>query len=92
MKYFSFGLDKLDSYPKFFLGKNLEYRAISTSVDYAKASIKNGDMVGYRESLKNAQIVENSAKSYAKKNVHKYFKFQKDWMNFVKIIKKKYRQ
>lgn len=90
MEYFNFSINDLDSYPKFFLGKNLEYRAITTSIELAKNYLKNKDRKGYEESLKNAKITEYEAKLYAKKHVPKYFKFQKEWAKLSSLIENKF--
>lgn len=90
MEYFNFSINDLDSYPKFFLRKSLEGRAITTSIELAKYYLKNKDRIGYEESLKNTKLVEYEAKSYAKKNAPKYFKFQKEWTKLSLLIQKKF--
>ena len=88
LKYFNFNLQDLDSYPKFFLGKYLEQRAIITSIEYAKYCLKKGDKEGHRESLNTAKLVENEAKLYAKKHVPKYFRFQEEWKKLSLLLDK----
>ena len=90
MKYYNFKLEDLDDYPKFFLKDDLEFKAISTSLNYAKECLKKGNKEEFRQSLDNARLFLTEANTFAKKNVPKYFKFQKQWVKFMKFVEKRY--
>ncbi|MBW2983763.1 hypothetical protein KY361_01465 [Candidatus Woesearchaeota archaeon] len=89
MKYYNFKLESLDDYPKFFLKDDLEFKAISTSLNYAKECLKKGDKEEFHQSLDNARLFLTEANTFAKKNVPKYFKFQKQWVKFMKFVEKR---
>lgn len=88
IKYFNFGIEELDSYPKFFLNRGLYCRAVTTNIELAKHYLKHNDKRGFNESLKNAKSVQCEAKTYAKKYAPEYFLFQKEWARFSLRIKK----
>ena len=90
MKFFNFELKNLDSYPKFFLMNNLEYKASVTSINYAKECLKKGLNKEFNESLKNVPFFLKDAKLFAQKNAPLYFKFQKGWVKLMKFIVKNY--
>jgi hypothetical protein len=81
----------LEPYPAIFLKDDLEYRAVCTSVNYAKSYLKRRDYNFYKESFRNVEILYKDAKMNAVLNAPRYFEFQKQWvslMNFIKQSKK----
>ena len=87
LKYFNkIELKSLEPYPGVFLKNDLEYRAVVTSINYAKRSRKNKKYEFCREYFKNAKIAFTDAKMNAVINAPKYFEFQKNWMKFMKEI------
>lgn len=85
LKTAKFRFDQLDSYPKYFMGKDLERKATITSKKLANFYLKQGDKEAYKECLDNINHI-SKAKSYAAKNVKKYFTFQKNWVRFIRSL------
>lgn len=87
LKYFNrIEIRQLEPYPGIFLKDDLEYRAVVTSVNYAKRSLKKKDYVFYKESFKNAELVFKDAKIHAVVNAPRYFEFQKLWQEMMKSV------
>ncbi|MBW2991401.1 hypothetical protein KY348_06905, partial [Candidatus Woesearchaeota archaeon] len=63
LRYFNkINIKQLEPYPAIFLKDDLEYRAVVTTVNYAKRSLKKKDYTFYKESFKNAELVFKDAK------------------------------
>lgn len=87
LKYFNkISVRQLEPYPAIFLKDDLDYRAVVTSVNYAKRSLKKKDYVSYKESFKNVELVFKDAKIHAVVNAPRYFEFQKLWQEMMKDV------
>lgn len=89
LKYFNrIDLNSLEPYPAVFLKDDLEYRAVFTSINYAKRALKRKDHTFYKESFRNVEILYKDAKMHAVINAPRYFEFQKQWVNLMYFIQK----
>ena len=89
LKYFNrIDLNSLEPYPAVFLKDDLEYRAVFTSINYAKRALKRKDYVFYKESFSNVELLYKDAKMHAVINAPRYFEFQKQWINLMQFIQK----
>jgi len=87
LRYFNrINIKQLEPYPAVFLKDDLEYRAVVTSINYAKRSLKKKDYVFYKESFKNVELVFKDAKIHAVVNAPRYFEFQKLWQEMMRDI------
>ena len=84
LKYFNrIRLKSLEPYPAVFLKDDLEYRAVVTSINYARSSLKRKRYDFYKEYFKNAKIAFTDARMKAVINAPRYFEFQKNWAEFM---------
>ena len=89
LKYFNrIGIKSLEPFPAVFLKDDLEYRAVLTSVNYAKGALKRKRHNFYKESFRNIEILYKDAKMNAVINAPRYFEFQKQWVNLMRFIRK----
>lgn len=89
LKYFNrIDLKSLEPYPAIFLKDDLEYKAVHTSINYAKRALKRKDYQFYKESFRNVEILYKDAKMNAVINAPRYFEFQKQWVNLMGFIQK----
>ncbi len=89
LKYFNkIELKSLEPYPAVFLKDDLEYRAVLTSVYYARRWLKKKRYDYYKEHFKNAKIAFTEAKMNAVINAPKYFELQKNWAKFMHEVPK----
>lgn len=89
LKYFNkIDIKSLEPYPALFLKEDLEYRAVCTSISYARSALKRRDHNFYKESFRNVEIVYKDAKINAVVNAPRYFEFQKQWVHLMNFIKR----
>ncbi|MBR9676234.1 glycosyltransferase family 2 protein [Candidatus Woesearchaeota archaeon] len=89
LKYFNkISLKSLEPYPASFLRDDIDYRAVTTSINYATRSLKIKKPDRYMKYFENVKIVFTDAKMHAVINAPKYFSFQKEWAKFMTEISK----
>ena len=89
LKYFNrIHIRSLEPYPATFLKDDLEYRAVCTSIGYARSALKRKDHDFYKESFRNVEIIFKDAKINAVVNAPRYFEFQKHWVHLMDFVRK----
>ena len=86
LKYFDFGLEKIERYPGFFMTDDLEDNAIVTTIGYALRSNEGDEERAVGEGLHNIMSAVRDAREYARVNAPAYFGFQQEWMNLMDSI------
>ncbi|MBR9690231.1 hypothetical protein GOV08_00955 [Candidatus Woesearchaeota archaeon] len=81
-------IKSLEPYPAAFLKEDIEYRSVTTTINYAKRALRRREYEYYKMYFENVKIIFTDAKMQAVINAPKYFSFQKKWAKFMQEIPK----
>lgn len=76
-------LEELDPFPGLFLRPNIVFKSVMISLCTALNDIMQGDFLKH---LSNVKVALKDARSFAKKNRHKYFGLKHRWVSFMESV------